>query len=374
MIKRILSEQICAHLGKNKAILLFGARQVGKTTLVENLECINNNNILFLSGDEADNKELLSNTTSTALANYFGTYKTVVIDEAQQIMNIGTTLKLIVDKIKNVQVIATGSSSFELNNRANEPLTGRKFEFTLFPVSFSEMVQHHGLIEETRLLEHRLVYGYYPEIVSNPGNESKLLKLITGSYLFKDLLMLENIKKSSYLAKIVKALALQIGSEVSYQELAQLTGADTKTVEKYIDLLEKAYVIFRLPALSRNLRNEIRKGKKIYFWDNGVRNAVIGNFQNPAIRSDTGALWENFLVSERMKYNYYHETDVDTYFWRTFQQQEIDYIEEKNGSFEAFEFKWNVKKSGSLSKTFANAYPLTVYKTITPVNYMEFLI
>jgi len=373
MIKRMLEKKICEHLGQNKAILLFGARQVGKTTLLENLNCLSNSKTLYLSGDEADIREMLSNTTSTQLQYIFGEHKIVVIDEAQQIQNIGTTLKLITDKLKDIQVIATGSSAFELANKANEPLTGRKFEFQMYPLSFVEMVDYHGFITENRMLEQRLIYGYYPDIVNNPTKEEKLLKLIANSYLYKDLLILENIKNADLLYKILKALALQVGSEVSFNEIAQLCSTDNKTVEKYINLFEKAYITFRLPALSRNVRNEIKKGKKIYFYDNGIRNAVIGNFTKIGQRTDVGALWENFLISERIKQNSYKQYSKNTYFWRTTQQQEIDFIEESNGKFYAFEFKWNDKKQAILSKTFQNAYSDIDFQTINKENYMTFI-
>lgn len=373
MISRQLEKNICEHLFKKKTILLFGARQVGKTTILESLSCLKNTKTLFLNGDEADVRELLTNTTSTRLKTFFGDSQVVVIDEAQQIPNIGTALKLITDKIKDIQLIATGSSAFELANRANEPLTGRKFEFNIYPISFTEMVKHHGLLDESRLIDHRLVFGYYPEIVTNTGSEEKLLRLIANSYLYKDLLTLENIKRSSLLEKIIKALALQVGSEVSYNEIAQLVGTDSKTVEKYIDLFEKSYIIIKLPALNRSVRNEIKKGKKIYFWDNGIRNAVIGNYNSLSARTDIGVLWENFLVSERMKRNQYLQRNVSCYFWRTNQQQEIDFIEEENGVLSAFEFKWNPKSKAKLSKTFSDAYDVKELAVITPKNIEEFL-
>ncbi len=374
MIGRHVELLLCEHLFQKKAILLFGARQVGKTTMLESLSCFKGLKVIFLSGDEADVRELLTNTTSTRLQTFFGDNQVVVIDEAQQIQNIGTTLKLITDKLKHVQVIATGSSAFELANRVNEPLTGRKFEFNIYPISFSEMVKYHGLLTESRLIDNRLVYGYYPEIVTNAGREEKLLRLIANSYLYKDLLSLESIKRSSLLEKILKALALQIGNEVSYNEIAQLVGTDSKTVEKYIDLFEKAYIIIKLSALNRNVRNEIKKGKKIYFWDNGIRNAVINNYNPIGSRTDAGVLWENFLVSERMKQNQYLQRNIACYFWRTSQQQEIDFIEEDNGVLQAFEFKLNPNAKVKISKTFSDAYNVKELTTVTPRNIEEFLI
>ena len=325
MIPRIAEHLICKNLFKKKAILLFGARQVGKTTLLENLKCLKTPETLFLNGDEADIKTLLTHPTSTRLQHTFAGYEIVVIDEAQEIEHIGTTLKIITDKLKNIQVIATGSSAFELANRANEPLTGRKFEFMLFPISYAEMVNHHGFLTENRLLEVRLIFGYYPEIVNHQGQERDYLKLITNSYLYKDLLRLEKIKRSSLLQKILEALALQMGGEVSYNELAQLCGTDNKTVLRYIDLLQKAYIIFELKAYSKNIRNEIKKKKKIYFWDNGIRNAIITSYKTPfALRQDKGALWENFIVNERKKRHSYENSETHCFFLRTTQQKEID--------------------------------------------------
>ncbi len=371
-ITRSIESQIRKRLNKNKALLIFGARQVGKTTLVENL-FKDRTDVLFLDGDEADHREQLSNTTSTRLKSIFGKHKVVCIDEAQRIDNIGLTLKLITDKIKDVQVIATGSSAFELANKLNEPLTGRKYEFHLFPLSFGEMVQHHGIIEESRLLHHRLIFGYYPEIVTDQGSEVEHLKLIANSYLYKDLLMLETIKKPVVLQKLVKALALQVGSEVSFNELSRLVEADKETVEKYIDALERSYIIFQLPSLSRNVRNEIKKSRKIYFYDNGLRNAVIGNFSPLENRTDTGALWENFFISERIKFMMNGGKDSKYYFWRTTQQQEIDLIEEADGKLAVFEIKWRKEKS-RIPLTFVNAYPHSKTNIISRENFTDFLI
>ena len=374
MITRAIESAIKECLFQKKALLLFGARQVGKTTMITKI--INDLNIstIFLNGDEADIKEMLSNTTSVKLKSLIGDNRLLVIDEAQMIPGIGTTIKILVDTVRNVQVIATGSSSFELANRLNEPLTGRKFEFTLFPVSFGEMVRHHGLIDEKRYLDQRLLYGYYPEIVTASINHEKLIRLLAGSYLYKDLLMLESIKKPALIEKLLRALALQIGSEVSFSELSQLIGADKNTIEKYIDLLEKVYVIFRLPAFHRNVRNEIRKGRKIYFYDNGIRNAVLNNFTSLQSRSDAGALWENFIISERIKYLANNDQKADSFFWRTVQQQEIDYIEDQGGNLSAYEIKWSERKRTRFSSTFTTAYPDCKTYFINPSNYHEFLI
>jgi len=373
MITRQLQHIIQANLFKNKAILIYGARQVGKTTLVHSLVKKYINQTLFLNGDDADVRDILTHVSSTKLKPVIGQHKIVVLDEAQRIPETGLVLKIIHDNFPGIQLIATGSSAFELANKIKEPLTGRKLEFNLFPVSFNEMVQFHGFLTEKRLVEHRMVYGSYPDIILNTGMENKLLRSLASSYLYKDLLMLEQIQKPVLLEKILKALALQIGNEVSYNELAKLAGSDRGTVEKYIDLLEKAFIIFRLHGLNKNVRNEIKKGKKIYFYDNGIRNAIIGNFLALNSRTDIGALWENFIISERLKYNHNKDADFKNYFWRTTQQQEIDYIEEIDSGLYAYEFKWNPTKKGFLSKTFSKAYPVKKFDTISPESIESFL-
>lgn len=373
IIKRHIQEAIAGRLFKGKVIIVLGARQVGKTTLVENILSALDSPGIELNGDEADVRELLADTTSTRLRAIVGRNKIVFIDEAQRISNIGITLKLFADKLKDIQVIATGSSSFELTTKINEPLTGRKYQFQLFAPSYLEMVAHHGLLIENRLLEHRLIFGYYPEIITHPGDERELLNLLSDSFLYKDLLLLEDVTKPILFEKLLKALALQLGSEVSFNELSRLTGANHQTIEKYIILLEKAFVIFRLPAFSRNVRNEIRKGKKFYFYDNGIRNAIINNFQLPSQRTDMGPLWENFLISERLKTLSNMGLKVDRYFWRTTQQQEIDYIEESTQSLTAWEFKWNPKARARIPKTFTRAYSEARCFVITPDNFMDFL-
>lgn len=296
-----------------------------------------------------------------------------MIDEAQRIANIGLTIKIIVDQLEDIKVIATGSSSFELASHINEPLTGRKWEYHLFPFSFDELVQHHGLLEEKRLLTIRLVYGCYPEIINHPGEEEIRLKQLADSYLYKDILTWERIQKPEKMEKLVQALAFQVGNEVSYNELGQLTGLDNQTTEKYINLLEKAFILFRLGSLSRNLRNELKKSRKFYFYDNGIRNAVINQFSPATMRQDIGALWENFIVSERLKLLAYRSANFNRYFWRTHAQQEIDYIEERNAQMKAYEIKWNVNARKNFSQTFLNAYPGTETQVITPDNYVTFL-
>ncbi len=373
MIPRVLKYNIDNDLHLGKAIIILGARQVGKTTLLEELTT-KYEKIFIINGDEPDSTDQLFNLTSSRIKAIIGDTQAIVIDEAQLIPDIGIALKRITDYIKNVRLFVSGSSSIELANSINEPLTGRKLEYQLFPLSFGEMVDYTDLNEEKRLLPHRLIFGYYPEIVTTPGNEIKLLKNLAGSYLYKDILSFGTVKKPMLLDKLLKALALQLGSEVSYNELSQMIGADKETVERYIGLLEKTFIIFQLNALSRNVRNEIKKGKKIYFYDNGIRNALIGNFQQFELRTDKGALWENFVVSERLKILNYNNYYGSYYFWRTFKQQEIDYVEEKDGHFFAYEFKLNSRKKARLPKSFTESYPVSGFKTISPENIEGFLL
>lgn len=373
MISRFIEKSILAHLNDKKAIILLGPRQVGKSTLLLQLTPLLKLPITLFNGDEADVRVLFKEATSTKLRSIIGNANTIIIDEAQRIENIGLCIKLIIDVLQNVKVIATGSSAFDLANKINEPLTGRKWEYYLYPFSFAEMVNHTNLLEEKRLLEHRLVYGYYPEIVNEFGDEQQRLKQLVDSYLYKDILIWEKILKPERLEKLLQALAFQLGNEVSYHELGQMTGLDNETVEKYIQILEKAFIIFRLGTLSRNLRNELKKSRKIYFYDNGLRNALINSFNPIGLRNDIGALWENFLMSERLKHLMYSENHYLRYFWRTHNQQEIDYVEEKDGLFHAYEFKWSKNAKSKFAKSFIEAYNPTKAEIITPNNFENFV-
>jgi len=372
MIERILEKQILAKINKKKAIILMGPRQVGKTTLLKSL-FEKYTEIIWLNGDEPDIQSIFENISSKRLEAIIGNKKMIIIDEAQRIPEIGLKMKLITDQLLNVQLIATGSSAFELSNKLNEPLTGRKWEFKMYPISFQEMVNHHGLLNEIRLLPHRLIYGFYPDVVNHPGNEKEILKQLSDSYLYKDLLMIDQIKKPSALVKLLQALALQIGSQVSYHELAQICGLDGKTIEKYMMLLEQSYIIFRLTSFSRNQRNELKKSRKVYFFDNGIRNSLIANFEQIENRTDIGALWENYLVSERVKYLTYQQKWVNNWYWRTTEQQEIDYVEEENGQLSAYEFKWNPKAKGSIPNSFKKTYPTATINIIHRENFEQFL-
>ncbi len=370
MIKRILQDVIKQRLYKGKAIVLIGARQVGKTTLLKEI-FPNQNDLLWFNADDLPVRDFFSNVTIERYRSMIGKNKIVVIDEAQRIENVGIKMKLITDNFPDVQLVVTGSSSFELANKINEPLTGRKFEYELFPLSFNEMTEEIGLFTEIQKLPIRLVFGMYPDVVCNPGDEKEILNQLTNSYLYKDILEWERIKKPDKIVKLMKALAYQIGSEVSYNELSQIVEIDKGTIEKYINLLEQTRIIFRLPSYNRNLRNELKFGRKIYFCDNGIRNALINNFSDIELRQDAGSLWENFMISELRKYNHYTHNYCNTYFWRTTQKQEIDYIEEKDGKLTAYEFKWSPKKKSRVSSTFTSAYPESVVKTINPENFYQ---
>lgn len=373
MIVRNQQQAALDSLFKGKALIIYGPRQAGKTTFSEQLLQIIGKKTLRLNGDDADTREAFLRPNVTLLERIIGDHEIVFIDEAQRIQDIGVVIKIIVDRLKHVQVIATGSSSFELAGNINEPLTGRRYEMQLLPISYDELVSYTDYLTEQRLLEQRLIFGSYPEIVTDPVNAERHLKLIANSYLYKDLLVLEQIKKPVLLEKIVKALVLQVGSEVSVTEIGRLIQADNKTVEKYIDLLEKAFVLFTVPAFSGNVRTEIKKGRKIYFYDNGIINAVTNNFNPLQNRKDVGALWENYIISERKKFLNAKQLDARIYFWRTTLQQEVDYIEEVKGELRAFEFKWNSEASVRFPSTFLTHYPRAKTSVITPANRDQFL-
>ena len=373
MVRRSIEADINKTLAKDKAVLLMGPRQVGKSTLVREMFG-NDAGVKWFNGDDPSDRSALTDVSLTRLKLILGNSKSVIIDEAQKIPLIGNTIKLITDQMPGVKIIATGSSSFELASNVGDSLTGRKREMKLYPLSFSEMAAHHGLVEEERNLTQRLLFGYYPEVVTNPGDEKEILKELADSYLFKDILSLEKISKGEKMVKLLQAIALQIGSQVSYNELSQTVGLDTKTIEKYVDILEKCNIIFRIPSFARNLRNELKFSRKIYFYDLGIRNAVLGNFTPVELRTreEAGHMWENFVISERLKHNAYTGNDVRMYFWRTRQSKEIDFLEEKDGKLAAFECKYGGKEA-KLPKDFAAAYPGTPFNVVTPKNIGELL-
>jgi len=372
MILRTLLAVLQSKLNTGKVIIILGPRQSGKTTLLREVTK-NVSPCLWLNCDDPIVRASLEDANLTQLKQMIGSAKTVVIDEAQRVKNVGLTVKLIVDEIKNIQILVSGSSALELASEVNEPLTGRKWEYQLYPISWDELVVTSGLLEAQRQLEQRIIFGMYPEVLNNLGHEREVLTSLAGSYLYKDLLSYKGIRKPSLLDKLLKALALQLGQEVSFNELANLLQVDKNTVSEYIHLLEQAFIIMRLQPLSRNLRNEISSSRKIYFWDTGIRNAILGNYALLTQRNDTGALWENFLVAERIKYMHYAGNHYNRYFWRTHAQQEIDYIEERDGMLNAYEFKWNPKAKARMPKTFLNAYPNSNQEIISQQNFDSFL-
>jgi predicted AAA+ superfamily ATPase len=354
MIKRELYTTLISKFNKGKAIVILGPRQVGKTTLIKS--CLEGKDFLFLNGDDPEIRALLENVGVSKLQAIIGKNRIIFIDEAQRIKDIGLIAKMITDQFTDVQLLISGSSALEISHSTQEPLTGRKFEFQLFPISWEEFENHVGYVEASAQLEERLIYGMYPDVLNHRSEAREVLKQLTSSYLYKDVLSLTGIKKPDLLDKLLKALALQLGSEVSYNELSNMLQIDKATVSKYIDLLEKTFIVFRLNSFSRNQRNEIKNNRKIYFYDNGIRNMIINNLNPLDLRADKGALWENFLIAERIKLQQYNQVYTNNYFWRTVQKQEIDFVEDSNGKLTAFEFKWKSKGSAKIPKAFLREY------------------
>jgi uncharacterized protein len=372
-IDRNLGAVIAEKWNSGKVLILIGSRQVGKTTLLRKL-CEAEGNYLFVNGDDAEDRLLFENAGASKLENIIGKQTTVFFDEAQRIPNIGLILKIIHDQIKTVRLVVSGSSALEISNQINEPLTGRKWEYNMFPLSWDELKSHFGYAQNQKNIPQYLIYGTYPEVITQKNDAENILKQISSSYLYKDILQFKEIKKPEVLDKLLLALALQVGSEVNYNELSRTVGIDRATVEQYISLLEKVFVVFRLQPLSRNVRNEMNTSRKVYFYDNGIRNSIIGNFKSLEFRQDVGALWENFMISEKIKVQSYIKWHGRNYFWRTYQQQEIDWIEEIDGAFSAFEFKWNDKKKNKkFPTTFMENYPIKTTMVVLPSNCDDFL-
>lgn len=373
MINRLISNIIRQKFFRGKAIIVVGPRQVGKTTLLKMLATEFDRKVLVWNCDEPDVRRRLTEPTSTMLGAETAGYDIVFIDEAQRVQNIGITLKLLIDNYPDKQVVVTGSSAIELSNSINEPLTGRKYEYVLFPFSAEELLDEYGAQDESRLLERRLIYGSYPEVVNLPGEERETLTNLVSSYLYKDIFSFQDVRKPEIIEQLLQALALQIGSEVSFSELGRLLGLNSITIQRYIDLLEKSYVVFHLRSFSRNVRSELKKSRKIYFYDNGVRNAILGDYKPLDLRNDIGGLWENYLISERMKHNAYNAFYGKSYFWRTQQQQEVDYIEDYDGVLHTYELKWSSTKQPRLTETFAKNYPDHTFTVVNPDNYQDFV-
>lgn len=373
MVKRALQQILEEKVDFKKTIVVQGPRQVGKTTLITKIANGLAADILYINGDDPSIRLAWNNPTQSFIKNYIGNYKIVVIDEAQRLENIGLSAKMIIDAGKDVQLFITGSSALEIANKINEPLTGRKWEYRLYPLSWNELKNQYSFAKIHSRLEDFLITGMYPDVINNPGNAIETLTNLAGSYLYKDILESGGIRRPEALLKLLQALAWQVGNEVSYNELSQIAGIDKVTVSTYIDLLEKSFVIFRLNPFARNLRNEISTSRKIYFYDNGVRNTIINNFAPIAQRNDIGALWENFIISERKKNLAYSGFYGNTYFWRNTLKAEIDYIEEQDGKIAVFEIKWNPKVKVKFPNAFMEKYQPSTTQVINNDNYWDFL-
>jgi len=374
-IKRYLLSQLSASITPGKVIILYGPRQVGKTTLVTELFETAKLKAGLINADELRYREALASQDSKILGSLLADNELLIIDEAQRVENIGLNLKILVDQFPKAAFIATGSASFELANKVSEPLTGRTLTYTMFPVSYGELQQTFGDFEARAQLDRWIVWGGYPEIVAEektPKREQLLGELV-GSYLYRDLLELEGLRKPEKIVDLLRLLAFQIGYEVSVAELATNLAISRKTIDRYLDLLEKVFVIFRVGGFSRNLRKEVTKNARYYFFDNGVRNALIQNFNPLQLRNDAGQLWENYLVMERRKRNAAQLRSANTYFWRTYDQKEIDYLEESGGRLSGFEFKRQGEIKETVRREFVQAYPDADLQTITPANFEEFL-
>ncbi|MBU0974897.1 ATP-binding protein [Patescibacteria group bacterium] len=378
-IQRILEKEVKKALIPGRAVIIMGARRVGKTTLLKNIleqVSLENKKVSFLNCDDLEIRTKFSDISLSALKNLFSDTDLIIFDEAQRIKNIGITLKMIVDEMPDKRLIATGSSSLELANEVSESLTGRKKTFYLFPISFLELKSHQdeNYFASSENLDQALRFGSYPEIfkMSTQQEKEEYLLELTTDYLYKDALEYQDIRNPEQLRKLLTALALQISQEVSLPELANTVGIDQKTVMRYLDLLEKSFVIFRLPALSRNIRKEISKSRKIYFYDLGIRNALIKNFNTYDLRQDRGHVWENFLVSERKKRDIYLKESKNYYFWRTYDQKEIDLVEEQSGKMTGFEFKWS-KEEFKKPLEFLHAYPNSEVSLVNKNQFLDFV-
>jgi uncharacterized protein len=375
-LTRTITENLIQALKPNKVVVLLGSRRTGKTELIKHiLEKINKRYLLF-DGDDFTTLNLFQPRTVENFKSLIGTNELLVIDEAQQIPGIGKALKLIVDHIPGIKVLITGSSAFDISNKIGEPLTGRKSTFWLFPFSQAEFSQKETIIETTGKLHERIIFGCFPELIHLQEKKEKeiYLKELVSSYLMKDILSFEGIRSADKILNLLRLIAFQIGKEVSLHELGRQLGLHKNTVEKYLDLLSKTFVIFSINAFSRNLRNEISKSKRWYFYDNGIRNILIENMNDIAIRNDTGEIWENYIISERVKFQKNNQILVSNYFWRTYQQQEIDWVEERDGKLFAYEIKWNPNKKVKVPITWKNAYPDSIFQIIHPRNYYSWIV
>jgi uncharacterized protein len=375
IIQRLLLPLIEKAITPGKVLILYGPRQVGKTTLVTELIARSRLKCIFINADELIYRQALASQDKRILGGLLGENELLVIDEAQRVPDIGLNLKIIIDNNPHAAIVATGSASFDLANKISEPLTGRKFTYDLYPLSYGELVTAFGEFEAHSQLERWLVYGGYPAILTTevPAMRERLLSELAGAYLYKDILELDGVRRADKIIDLLRLLAFQIGHEVSINELAMNLAINRDTVGRYLDLLEKVFVIFRISGYSRNLRKEITKNARYYFYDNGVRNVLIQNFNPLTLRNDIGQLWENYLMVERRKINQYTQRRVNSYFWRTYDQKEIDYIEEGGGKISGFEFKWQGEMKESTKREFIRSYPESELMTITRQNFDKFL-
>lgn len=375
-IKRSIEERLKASMMPNKVIVLVGARRIGKTSLVKKIVAeLKEEKVLQLNGEDMATAEVLKQRTVENYKRLLGNYTVLVIDEAQKIEDIGSILKLMVDEITGIKILVTGSSMFDLTNKLGEPLTGRKRTFELFPLAQMEYQQDENLVQTKSNLEERLIYGCYPELLQYTNNKDKegYLKQLVNDYLLKDILAFEGVRNASKMLDLLRLIAFQVGKEVSLDELGRQLGMSKNTVEKYLDLLTKVFVIYKLQGFSRNLRSEIVKSNKWYFYDNGIRNVLIANFAPLTLRADVGELWENYCLAERLKFQHYTDLTVNSYFWRTYQQQEMDWVEEREGKLFAYELKWNADKKVKVPSAWRTAYPEASFEVIHPGNYLDWI-
>lgn len=376
LIERILEVQVLKSLTPQKVIILLGPRRVGKTVLIQQIIKKLEEPYLLLNGEDFSVVEMLSRRSVQHYKNLLGNKRILLIDEAQKIPEVGKVLKLMVDEIEGLKVLVTGSSAFDIDKYTGEPLTGRKKSFNLFPLSEAEYNQIENPVEKRDNLRERLIYGNYPELIQfqDKADKADYLREIVNSYLLRDILVFENIKNSDKILNLLRLIAFQVGGEISYQELGQQLSMSKNTVEKYLDLLSKVFVLHKLGGFSRNLRKEITKSSKWYFYDNGLRNLIIANLNPLELRNDVGQLWENYVISERLKYQKYSRMIVNNYFWRTYDQQEIDWVEERGGKLYAYEFKWNPKKRAKMPIGWQKAYPDSEFEVINSDNYSNWLL
>jgi len=376
LIPRLAEKQIKNYIRPNKVVVLLGPRRVGKTVLINKILSESEEPYLLLNGEDVESRDLFERRSVASLTNILQGKNFLVIDEAQKIPDIGNALKLMVDEIEGLKVLITGSSAFDVENYTGEPLTGRKMTFRLFGIAEAELINRETVLASKDALYDRLIYGTYPEVLHLETEKEKQLYLrdLVNSYLLKDILAFDSIKNSNKILDLLRLIAFQVGSEVSIPELSNALQLSRNTVDKYLDLLTKVFIIYRVGGLSRNLRKEVNKSSKYYFLDNGIRNTLVGNLNPIKLRNDMGILWENYMISERIKYQSYNDMLVYNFFWRTYDQQEVDWVEDKGGKLHATEFKWRSNKKVKSPAAWDKAYPNSDFNVVHPENYREWII